>query len=84
MAVKVELGNGKTVMMSLEDYLNLDEQGIQKLIASDAGMVIEDPFVDFDVQDSKRRTYTIPDIDEYIEPLPDDEVEKIKKQIKDG
>ena len=41
--------NGKTVLLTNEQFLNLKDQDIQDLIAKDAGHFINDPFYDLQV-----------------------------------
>jgi hypothetical protein len=42
-----ELPNGKTIYLTVEDLLNLDDDRIQELIANDSGEFVENPFVNY-------------------------------------
>lgn len=83
-----QLSTGKTIIISFEEWLNLDDLKIQELLAANAGMDIEDPFLDLKTKPDKIRypgTFNIeelPDIEEVVEPLPPDVIEQISKQIK--
>lgn len=72
MAVPYEL-NGKTIMLSVDDILDLDDQAIQELIARDLGVEINDPFAD-GFNDFETKDYR-------IEPLDKEVVDKIKKEF---
>jgi hypothetical protein len=46
--MRYELGNGKTILISFEEWLEMDDLFIQKKKAEDAGIFITDPFNNFD------------------------------------
>ena len=64
-----QLPNGKTIYMSLEEYLDLDEIDIQNLVASNCGDSILNPFSGSAVEKNcKQKHYD-------FDFLPDDEKE---------
>lgn len=80
MAIYYEL-NGKTHIISLEDYLNLSDEKIQDMIASGQGYDINDPFTNLKVRDYNN----FKDSDLDVQELSDEEIELIKQQIeRDG
>lgn len=80
MAVPYEI-NGKTVMLTIEQVLDLDDEGIQELIAKNQGMEINDPFQDIKFKDFSSKHYSVPDIEGVIDPLDEEIIEEIKKEI---
>lgn len=73
---KVSLPNGKVIDMSLEDYLDLDHEGYQLLMALDAGSEINDPFVPLTSEDwSDEENEDIPD------PLPPSVVKSVDPEL---
>lgn len=76
MAIYYEL-NGKTIILSLEEYLNLDDESIQNLIAEDRGLDINDPFTNLRVKDyDKLKSDNLS-----VQELSDEEVEEIRLQM---
>jgi hypothetical protein len=64
-----QLPNGKTIYMSLEEYLDLTEADIQYLVAANCGDSILNPFTGSAVEkNSKEKKYD-------FDYLPDDEKE---------
>lgn len=82
--VAVELGNGKTVMVKLEDWLNMTDEQFQDLIAKNDGYEIDDPFhktVD-KIREIKSwdDAEVLPDLLPKIpEELSEDEIKKINR-----
>lgn len=78
--VRYQLPTGKTVLLTVDQFLDLDDYKVQELIASNAGIEIEDPFIGFDGKEPEPGS-PIPDVESYVEPLPEEEIIKIKKEI---
>lgn len=76
MAIYYEL-NGKTIILSVEEYLNLNDESIQNLIAEDRGLDINDPFTNLRVKDYDKFRSNNLDAQE----LSDEEIEEIRLQI---
>lgn len=76
-----ELGNGKTVNLTFEQWLDLDDNKIQQLIANDKGMILEDPFTNVDYKEFSPKKYNIPEVEDHIEVLDENSLNKIKKEI---
>lgn len=74
MAVRYNLPTGKVVLLTDDEFWNLDDEKIQELIAFDRGIFIDDPFMDIKVKDFKP-LLDIPDLE--LDELPED----IKKEI---
>lgn len=81
MAVPYQLPNGKTVMLSIDQILDMDDLSIQDLMAKNIGWDIDDPFTNLSYKEFDSKGYTTPEIDEYVEPLDEDSINEIKKQI---
>lgn len=86
--IKFSLPNGKVALLTLDKYLDLTDLDIQNLMADDAGIDIDNPFLDFNIKEPNRyqtseiEPYQIPEIEEYIEPLPIEEIKKIRDELK--
>lgn len=78
--IKFSLPNGKVALLTLDKYLDLTDLDIQNLMADDAGIDIDDPFLDFNIKEPN--PYQVPEIEEYIEPLPIEEIKKIRDELK--
>lgn len=69
--------------MSFEDWLNMTDERLQELIASNAGYEIDNPFIGLDAKEVKEDdTIEVPDIEELVDPLPEEEIDKIKQELK--
>jgi len=68
-------------MLTIDQILNLDDLAIQDLIAKNSGWEINDPFADLNYKEFEPKQYDIPEVDEYIEPLDEDSINDIKKEI---
>lgn len=78
MSIRYQLPNGKTILISYDEFEKLDSNKIQDLIANNSGVYIDDPFVK-DVDKNKNyQEFELFDID--FNELPPEEVEKIKKE----
>lgn len=76
--IKYNLGNGKTVLLTMEQFLNLDDLKLQEMIAANAGVEEADyPFGDFSYKGQKVED----DLDIEIEKIPNDIIEDIKKEF---
>ena len=83
--IAIELGNGKTVMVKLEDWLNMTDEQFQDLIARNDGYDIDNPFDK--VIDKIRETSSWEDTapEEILPKLPDELPEDLVKKIsRDG
>ena len=80
MAVPYQLPNGKTVMLTIDQILDLDDIALQDLMAKNLGVEINDPFAEISYKEFEPKEYPIPDVEE-IEPLDDESIDDIKKQI---
>lgn len=78
--MKYQLPTGKTINISFEQYLSLDDEKIQELIASDMGIFVEDPFVSLGAENERDDQPKTPNLD--VEELSNEDIEDIKKQIK--
>jgi len=76
--VKYQLSTGKTVLLTMEQYLELTDEKEQELIAADSGVEINDPFNDFSPIEPKEEN-----IELEIEEIPLEEIKKIKKEFDD-
>lgn len=81
MAMKYQLPNGKTIFIEFEDWLNLTDEKIQEYMAENKGFIIDDPFKEPNYKEFESEEYKLPNIDDYVEPLDDDSLNEIKKQI---
>lgn len=75
-----ELGNGKTIIISFEDWLNMTDEKEQEYIARDHGFFVEDPFKNPNYKEFETKKYNVPEVDD-IEPLDETFIEEIKKEI---
>ena len=75
--IRYQIGaTGKTVLLTFEQWINLDDLVIQDLIASNSGYEINDPFMDLSI---KETNIEIQDIQ--IEDIPDEIKEEIQKDL---
>lgn len=83
----IEDGNGKTIYMSLEDYLNLDEEGWRYLRSIDAGGYIENPFnkgnMFSNTSHSVDKKKIKKEYKEKIEELTDEDLEEILEELEE-
>lgn len=80
MATPFQLPNGKTVMLTIDQILKLDEISIQELMAKDIGFEIDDPFATIKYREFQNKEYELPDPED-VEPLNENEIIDIKKQV---
>lgn len=78
--IKYEL-NGKTVLLTTEQWLELDELKLQALTAADRGVHISDPFQDFNFRSQNTDES---DIEIEIEQIPDEEIKLIIDEFNDS
>lgn len=84
--IPIELGNGKTIMLKLEDWLSMTDEGFQDLIAKNEGYEIDDPFdsivdkIRDNSPDWKLKTM----IDEIAPELPNELTSEEVRQIENG
>ena len=81
MSIRYQLPNDKTILISYEEFDKLDSAQIQDLIADNAGMYIDDPFIKEVDKDRNYQKFDLEGID-YNE-LSSEEIEKIKKETED-
>lgn len=79
--VRYELGNGKTILISFEDWLDMTDEKEQEYIARDQGFFVEDPFKEPNYKEFEPKNYNIPEVDGYVESLDENFIEEIKKEI---
>lgn len=79
--IPYQLATGKTIYISFDQWMDLDDDKIQEYIAKNAGVEIFDPFVDFYIPENRNIVSSPLNIED-VEPLPEEEVEAIKKEIK--
>ena len=72
--VRYQLSTGRTVLLTMDQLLDMTDEKIQELIANNAGIEIEDVFSDFN---GKETHLDLPDVE--LEDIP----EEIKKQIEE-
>lgn len=82
--IPYQLSTGKTIYISFEDWLNINDEKIQEYVARNHGIDINDPFADIHFKENSQKPFDIPEIEEYIEPLNLDDIEDIKKEINDS
>lgn len=81
--VRYELGNGKTILITLAEYLDMTDEQFQKKISEDAGVFIIDPFSNFDSRErmdpfeNVNGNTSIPNLPDII---PNEELDDIKKK----
>lgn len=81
--MKYQLKTGRTVSITLEQFLSMTDADIENMVASDLGHYIEDPFMDLGGSDyNPEPEAKIPDLPD-TEPIPEEEIEEIKKQLED-
>jgi hypothetical protein len=78
--IPYELPNGRTVMLTIDQILNLDDLAIQDMMAKNLGMEILDPFANLDFREFQTKEHELPSPEE-IEPLDEDSIKKIKDEI---
>lgn len=68
--IAVNLSNGRTIFLKIEDWLDMTHEQYQDLIANDAGYDIDNPFDKLldRVKDNERSEWTIPDIPDEVDP----------------
>ncbi len=71
--IRYQLSTGKTILLTMEQYLALDDIKEQELIASGRGVEINDPFMDFSGTSQNSDEEDIIDLEE----IPDDEIKRI-------
>lgn len=74
--IPYNLPTGKTVFLTADQVLNMDDLGIQNLVADDVGSYIDDAFFDLNVSMREDETYILIDEVEYEDidlDLTDDE-----------
>lgn len=80
--MKIELSNGKTIDMPIEKFIDLSddeyEDFIERMMAQDAGYSISDVFSNIYIPST---TYIVDDTT--IEPLSEEEIERIQNEIED-
>lgn len=81
MAIPYQLPNGKTVMLTIDQALNMDDLALQELMAKDVGFELDDPFTNINYRDFKEKEYETPDIEDAIKALDEDCINDIKKEI---
>lgn len=80
MSVYYEL-NGKTVILTMEQYLDMNDDKEQELIAADKGYDINDPFCNLNFKEFKK--LEIPEVE--LDELTDEQIQTIENEInKDG
>ncbi len=74
--VRYNLSNGKTVLLTMEQYLAMDDLKEQELLASGRGVEINNPFADFSITSQN-------DDEEFIEleEIPDEEIKTILNEF---
>lgn len=77
--VKYQLSTGKTVLLTMEQFLEMTDEKEQELIAADSGVEINDPFNDFTPTSQNNDQ----EIELEIEEIPLEEIKKIKKEFDD-
>lgn len=75
--IKVNLATGKTVLVTFDQYM--DDNFMQNLVGMNAGTEINDPFNENIHIPKFGRNYK--EQEPEIEALPEEEVEKIEKEI---
>lgn len=81
--IPYQLNTGKTIFLTFEQWDNLTDEKLQEYISRDSGYFIEDPFKETDFKEFEPKKYAIPNVDDYVEPLDEDSINEIKKQIND-
>lgn len=72
-----ELGNGKTVNLTFEQWNDLTDEKIQDLIAGGSGREINDPFIK--ISDREFKKFEIPELE--IEDIPETEIKNIEDEF---
>lgn len=81
--VRYELGNGKTILLTWEEYENLTPEKISEYIARDSGMYIDNPLIDFYEEDDELDELLKKFEDLDVQDLPKEEIERIRKELED-
>jgi hypothetical protein len=79
---RYQLITGKTIVLKDEDLFLSDEdfeKKIQGMLCADMGVDVDDPFIDLKVKEFP--SFNIPDLNENIEDIPDQEIENIKREF---
>lgn len=82
--VKYQLKTGKTIFITVDQWLDMTDEKEQEYMAKDAGYEINDPFSEPNYREFISKGYNVPNIDEHIESLDEDSVNEIKKEIDDS
>lgn len=81
--MKYQLQTGKTINISLEQFLTMTDLDLEALIAADSGSYVDDPFSDLDATEHKDKSKIESEIPQ-VEEIPEEEIEQIKKELEDG
>lgn len=54
MSFKYQLPTGKTVILTDDEFFDLDDDKLQQLIAEDRGIFLENPFEDLNLREFKK------------------------------
>lgn len=81
--MKINIASGKTIEMSLENFLDFSDEEyldyVSRQLANDAGVMVNDPFINFIIKKDK-----IIEIDDFeIEELPEEIISEIKKEFEE-
>lgn len=77
MSVYYEL-NGKTIILTIDQYFDLDDEKIQDLIADNRGFEVNDPFCDINFKEFKK--FNVPEVE--INDLSEQDIKNIENEIK--
>lgn len=81
--MRYELGNGKTVFLTFEEWLELDDDKIQELISKNAGVDIDDPFTNFSPKEYRAsKKLDVSHLDG-IDELTPEQLKSIEDEIKE-
>jgi hypothetical protein len=75
--VRYNLANGKTVLLTMDQYLDMTDELEQKLMAADSGIEINNPFADF----TNTSQNTDEELELDIEEIPIEIIKDIKKEF---
>ncbi len=76
--IRYQLRSGKTILISLDDYLDMTDELHQKFEASGGGYDILDPFDNFS---NNSQNSDIQDIEIEIEELTEEEIRRIQEEF---
>jgi hypothetical protein len=77
-----QLPNGKTIWLSIEQFLSLTDDDIRQLIAANAGAVITSPFLGSSLDTTEIESEEEEELDESVELLSDeDDINISRKDI---